>query len=189
MQRTNIDQAVKIYQLTCDLLMAAIAGIPEQDLRWQPAPESRSIAEICRHLIRVESWHLQQMGFGAAAADPGKNELSPIQDALHQSAKHIVGLVRAARDDAALLQEHKGPEAKRGFSLDYAVKHILTDSVSRLLKDRFSLDYAVKHIAQHNLYHAAQIIYLRRARDRAWPAPLSLWEKAVHTISEATWKD
>ncbi len=42
----------------------------------------------------------------------------------------------------------------------------------------------VVHIAQHYLYHLAQIIYLRRAQDRAWSSPMKQWEAATHLIGE-----
>lgn len=173
-KRIGIRQiTLTIYQLGCDLILAALAGIRDAELSWKPAPDSRSIAEICRHLIRVDGWYLQQMGIGPVFSaepihfggrEPESNLLPAIESAMRAAHQQIRQLVQSLKEDSELLQIRKAPEAKK----------------------EFTLEYAVKHIAQHYIYHAAQIIYLRRAQDRSWPAPLKEWETAVDTISKFT---
>jgi uncharacterized damage-inducible protein DinB len=162
----NIQITLTIYQHGFDVVLAAFDGIADEHFNWKPAPDSRSIAEICRHLIRVDVWYLQQMAFAPAARDSQSNSLPEIQAAFESGHQQIRQIIEGLKDDDELLQIRKSPEAKR----------------------EFSLEYAVKHIAQHYLYHTAQIIYLRRAQDRAWPAPLEKWESAVDAISKLTWQ-
>ncbi len=162
----NIQITLTIYQLCCDLILAALEGIHDEHLSWKPAPESRCIAEICRHLIRVDAWYLQQMGIAPVFSDAESNQLPAIQSAMKSAHQQIRQIVQRLNSDDELLQIRKASEAPK----------------------EFTLDYAVKHIAQHYLYHAAQIIYLRRAQDRKWSAPLKAWETAADTISKFTWQ-
>lgn len=147
--------------------MLAIDGASETQLNWKPAAESRSIAEICRHLIRVEGWFLQQMDFTPVASDPETHALRQIQDALHALQNQLRAIVQQLEDDQQLQLLRKAENAEKALSLDHVIKHI----------------------SQHRLYHVSQIIYLRRAQDRSWSPPLQKWETTVNTISELTWKD
>jgi uncharacterized damage-inducible protein DinB len=162
----NIQITLTIYQRCCDVILSAIDGIRDEHLRWQPAPDSRSIAEICRHLLRVDGWYLQQMGIAPLFKDPESNALPAIQSAMKSAHQQIRQIVQSLKADGELLQIRKAPAAQK----------------------EFTFEYAVKHIAQHYLYHAAQIIYLRRAQDRNWPAPLTEWETAADAISKFTWQ-
>lgn len=166
MNRTNIDIALNIYDLCFQPVLAAIAGIAPEDFIWKPAPESRSISEICRHLVRVEGWFLVEIGIEPHTGDPGCDETHEVEQALKSSHEQVAALVRGLEDDAALRKKMKARSSDRTYSFDYIVKHI----------------------SQHYLYHASQIIYLRRAQDRDWQPPLKQWETAVDTISEHTWK-
>ena len=166
MSTENIEITLTIFERCHAAHLAALADLPEAQANWKPAPDSRSIAEIGRHLVRVDGWFLQQMGFQPAAGDPGTNDPEAIRSALNTLREQVVTLLRGLADDQELRRERKAPDAERAFSLEYAVKHM----------------------SQHYLYHMAQIVYLRRAQDRAWTSPLALWEEAVDTISALTWK-
>ncbi|MFQ5639055.1 MAG: DinB family protein [bacterium] len=166
MSKENITITSDIYTRCSQTLLAAIEATPVTQMTWKPSPESRSIAEICRHIIRVDGWFLQQIGFDAKAGDPGANDLSKIEAALCSLRDQINELLGSLKSDAELRLDRKGKDAQRAYSLNYVVKHI----------------------SQHYLYHTSQIIYLRRSQDRSWESPLKLWEKTVDSISEHIWK-
>ncbi len=74
----------------------------------------------------------------------------------------VRGLLES-QDDADLARRYQGPDAK---------EH---DTWSEV----------VIHMSQHYLYHLAQMIYLRRARDREWTSPMKQWERASYVLSDA----
>lgn len=69
--RTNIDIALNIYDLCFKPVLAAIAGIAQENAIWKPALASRSISETRRHLVRVEGWFLAEIGIESHTGDPG----------------------------------------------------------------------------------------------------------------------
>ncbi|MGH7491258.1 MAG: DinB family protein [bacterium] len=143
-------------------LFAVLDGIPAEQLNWKPAPESRSIGDICRHLIRVDAWFLKRLGVPpvAGVAKPVTSE--EISEGMRQIQRQVKEVVLDCGHDEELFFERA--------SLDG--------------KDREQLGVAVLHMAQHYLYHLAQIIYLRRAQDRNWPSPHEDWDHATHVIGD-----
>lgn len=155
-------RVVAIFQACRQPLFAVLDGITDQQLNWKPAPESRSIGEIFRHLIRVDGWFLRRLGIEPVAGDAKSGSVEDIRLHLEGIQKQIGEFVAAAESDEDILRTRT--------SLDG--------------KDHEKLGVAVLHIAQHDLYHLAQVVYLRRAQDRTWPAPTKAWEHATHVIGD-----
>jgi uncharacterized damage-inducible protein DinB len=132
-------------------LTASLEGLQRTALDWRPAPDSRSIGEIVRHVIRVDNTFIERIGEVPQVADPGEADARDIADAFERQ-RAQVRRIAAGLDDS---------DASR-----HAAATLL-------------------HMAQHHLYHLAQIVYLRRALDRAWKAPLDAWEHATHLIGDA----
>lgn len=151
-----------VFETCRQPLFAVLDGITDQQLNWKPAPESRSIGEIFRHLLRVDGWFLRRLGIEPVVGDAKSGSVEDIRHHLESIQKQLGEIVAAAESDEDILRER--------LSLDG--------------KDRERLGVAVLHIAQHDLYHLAQVVYLRRAQDRTWPAPTKAWEQATHVIGD-----
>ncbi|MGH7599509.1 MAG: DinB family protein [bacterium] len=162
MNRQKIFMTMHVFEACRKPLFAVLDGISDEQLAWKPAPESRSIGEICRHLLRVDAWYLKRLGIEPVVSDVKSGSREDLVANMQKIQHQIAGVVEVCTNDDDLLIDHK--------SLDG--------------KDKEKLGVAVIHIAQHYLYHLAQIIYFRRAQDRNWQAPTKAWEEATHVIGD-----
>ncbi len=157
---SKINLTFNVLASSAKPLFGVLDGIPEAQLNWKPAPESRSIGDICRHLIRVDAWYLKRLGVPPVAGDAKPLTGKEIEADMRRLQQQIKEVVSACVQDEDLHVERT--------SLDG--------------KDKEKLGVAVLHMAQHYLYHLAQIIYLRRAQDRSWASPHEDWDRATHVI-------
>ncbi len=162
MSRTKKDMIIDVLTAGAKPLFAVLEGIPTEQLNWKPAPESRSIGEICRHLIRVDAWYLKRLGVPPIVSDAKSGTAEELAENLRKIQQQIQEVVLTCAPDEDLFVWRT--------SLDG--------------KDKEKLGVAALHIAQHDLYHLAQIIYLRRAQDRNWASPHEDWDKATHVIGD-----
>ncbi len=162
MSRKKITMIVETLNACEKPVLLVLQGLPLEQLRWKPAAESRSIGEICRHLIRVNAWFLRRLGIEPQVAEVTAGNAEDLATGLERSHRQVREVVQACEDDEQLLVERSALDGK----------------------DREKLGVAALHIAQHDLYHLAQLVYLRRAQDRSWPAPLKEWEAATHVIGD-----
>ncbi len=162
MSRQKIEMTLEVLESSRKPLFAVLENISTEQLSWKPAPESRSIGEICRHLARVDAWYLKRLGFMPEASDAKSGTREELAENMQKIQRQIKEVVSACASDEELHVER--------VSLDG--------------KDKEKLGVAVLHIAQHYLYHLAQIIYLRRAQDRNWPSPHNEWDAATHVIGD-----
>jgi uncharacterized damage-inducible protein DinB len=162
MNRQKIFMTLEVFESCRKPLFAVLDGITAEQLSWKPGPESRSIGEICRHLIRVDAWYLKRLGIELVESDAKSMTRDELAMNMQKIQHQIAGVVEMCASDDDLLVERK--------SLDS--------------KDKEKLGVAVLHIAQHYLYHLAQITYFRRAQDRNWAAPQKAWEDATHVIGD-----
>ena len=145
-----------IYESAARTLYPVLENLDQESLDWRPAPESRSIGEIIRHLIRVDVWFMSQFGIVLNVTDPGETDAASLLSTLR-------------------LQHDRIAEVIANPATDPSSPHVTgTDKISKPLCE------VLVHMAHHYLYHLGQIIYLRRARDRNWDAPLGLWEYATY---------
>ncbi len=151
-----------VYDATRLPLFDVLAGISAEHLNWNPAPESRSIGEICRHLYRVDIWFLKRLGIIPVIEEDAPGSAEEIAGRMRQIQQQIRETVNGCEVDTDLFVERTSLDGK---------------TTSQLGPD-------VVHIAQHYLYHLAQIIYLRRAQDRTWASPMKQWEAATHLIGD-----
>lgn len=152
---------LEIYRACAAPLYKVLENIPDEHPRWKPAPESRSISEMMRHLIRVDNWFLGRLGYQPEAVDPKGGTVEDILTNLKIGHRQIETILENCRDDSELTRRSQAPDAG----------------------EHETLGGVILHIGQHYLYHLAQMVYLRRAQDRNWPAPLKEWEDATHLIS------
>lgn len=162
MNRQKIFMTLEVFAACRKPLFAVLDGISPEQLGWKAAGESRSIGEICRHLLRVDAWYLKRLGVEPVVADAKSGERDGLIANMQKIQHQIAGVVEICAGDADLLVDRT--------SLDG--------------KDKEKLGVAVIHIAQHYLYHLAQLIYLRRAQDRNWPSPNKAWEEATYVIGD-----
>lgn len=158
----NTQAILDLYEASAKTIPAALAGISESELNWRPAPDSRSIGEIVRHLIRVDLWFMDRMGINLTTKDPGKTSPENINAAFLTLNEEIKDILRQCQNDQELFRPSGKSDAK----------------------PHETLAEDIIHMAQHYLYHLAQIVYLRRAQDREWASPLHLWEKATYLFSD-----
>lgn len=161
MSRKKIEMILNIHSASTKPLYDVLDGIPDEQANWRPAPDSRSINEIMRHLIRVDNSFLKKLGQEIKTHDPGDSSSSIILNALKNVHMQIRSLVNNCADDSDLFKKSNLTEVKGS---DTIKEHIL-------------------HSCQHNLYHLAQTIYLRRALDRNWESPINDWDKATRLIA------
>lgn len=158
----NSQTILELYEASAKTIPAALAGISESQLNWQPGPASRSIGEIVRHLIRVDIWFMDRMGITLTTKDPGETSPEKMTSVFQALNEEIGDILKQCANDQALYRPSANPDAK----------------------PHETLAEDIIHMAQHYLYHLAQIVYLRRAQDREWPSPLHLWEEATYLFSD-----
>lgn len=154
-------QIREIYSACAAPLYKVLEGLSEEQLRWKPAPDSRSIGQMARHLIRVDNWFLQRQGFSPVTGDPGEEAGAGQILAAMQQVHGQVQEILEHSDEDRLRRRHEGEDAG----------------------EHETLAEVILHMAQHYLYHLAQMIYLRRAQDREWSPPLKEWEAATHVLA------
>ena len=110
----------------------------------------------------MDKWFLDRLDITHSIADPGEVGSNELLAALQNTHKQIAGVLKNIRDDAELTRKSTSPDAN----------------------PHETFAEVLVHMAQHYLYHFAQIVYLRRAQDREWKAPLKLWENASYVLSD-----
>ena len=60
--RTRIAPTIEIFDAARKPLFMVLNGISQADLDWNPAPGTRGIGKICRHMYRVDIWFLKRLG-------------------------------------------------------------------------------------------------------------------------------
>jgi uncharacterized damage-inducible protein DinB len=157
-------QALRKIFLACTFpLYPVLDGISTEQLHWKPMPDSRSIGEIFRHLIRVDATVLTAFGYEPDSADPGdKADAAAILGASRRIHDQITGILSELSSEEGLNRPSNKP----------------------ILAGHDTLGEWVGHLSQHYLYHLAQVTYLRRAQDRSWESPYKGWESATYVISD-----
>jgi hypothetical protein len=107
------------------------------------------------HLIRVDNSFLKRLNQQPVTTDPINGSSSEIYDSLFKVHNQFITLVSFCKNDSDLFLKSNIENPK---DTDNIYEHIL-------------------HSCQHNLYHLAQMIYLRRALDRNWNSPIDEWVK------------
>jgi len=162
MNRQKVFMTLEVFEACRKPLFAVLEGITPEQLSWKAGGESRSIGDICRHLLRVDAWYLKRLGVEPIVSDAKSGDRDELAMNMQKIQHQIAGVVEMCASDDDLFLERK--------SLDG--------------KDKEKLGIAVIHLAQHYLYHLAQIIYFRRAQDRNWPSPQKAWEEATYVIGD-----
>lgn len=161
MSRIKIQMITNIHKACTTPLYDVLDRITETQLNWKPAPDSRGIGEIMNHLIRVDNKFLTRLGEKPKAEAPINGSSKEILNALQSVHSQMHSLVEGLSDDSMLFE--KSP-LKNAEESDTIKEHVL-------------------HSCHHNLYHLAQVIYLRRAQDREWISPVGEWDKATRIIA------
>ena len=159
---SKIAETIEIFEAARKPLFMVLDGISREDLDWRPSEKVRGVGQICRHLYRVDIWFLKRLGIVPVITEDAPGPADEIAPRMRRIQEQIIAEVEACGSDGDLFAERTSLDGK---------------TTSRLGPD-------VIHMAQHYLYHLAQITYLRRVRDRAWPAPLAEWEHATHVIGD-----
>ena len=160
----NKKMLLDIHRACREPLFSVLEGIHSEQLHWKPAPESRSIGEIIRHLIRVDMWFLARLGF-----EPS------VRDNKDAGSEDIMQMMKTAFQQIETI-------------LDSCNEQDLVKKVESQDNVRYnSLAAMTMHVSQHYSYHLAQIVYLRRAQDRNWDAPLNGWENSTDVIAQYLW--
>ena len=159
---SRIVHTIEIFEAARRPLFMVLGGIAQADLDWNPAPGTRGIGKICRHMYRVDIWFLKRLGIEPVITHDAPGTADEIAGRMRTIQEQIVAEVDGYASDENLMAERTSLDGKTGA--------------------RMGVD--VIHMAQHYLYHLAQMTYLRRIRDRDWKAPLDEWEHATHVIGD-----
>ena len=146
----------ELYLAAAKTIYPVLENLDDKVLDWKPEPESRSIAGIVRHLVRVDLWFMSQFGIEIDSGDPGEVDARSLYNALVRLHDEIVSAIVSEGTNLAGM------------------------NVTGTEKISHSFAETIVHMSHHYLYHLAQVIYLRRAKDRDWQAPLALWEAATY---------
>jgi uncharacterized damage-inducible protein DinB len=160
--RTRIKRTVDIFEAARRPLFTVLDGIARDDLDWNPAPGTRGVGKICRHMYRVDVWFLKRLGVEPVISHDAPGPADEIAGRMRAIQEQIIAEVNACASDDELMAERTSLDGETGA--------------------RLGVD--VIHMAQHYLYHLAQMTYLRRIRDRDWEAPLDEWDRATHVIGD-----
>lgn len=136
-----IEMVLNIHQASITPLYMVLYNITQHQVNWKPAPDSRSISEIMRHLIRVDNSFLKRLNQLPITTDPGNGSSSEIYESLKKVHNQFITLVSNFKNDSDLFLINNIENANEKDTIN---EHIL-------------------HSSQYNLYHLAQMIYLRRA--------------------------
>lgn len=160
MFRERITMVSEIFRAASEVVYKAIDGATKEELTWKPAPESRPIAEITAHIIRVDLHFLKKMGYVPPLEAPKTDNENELKTAVERTESFVLEILNGLSEDSELLKPRP----------------------SEVAQEHESLDHILPHLSQHHLYHLAQIIYLRRALDRKWKSPVDDWEKTTYII-------
>ncbi|MGE5429986.1 MAG: DinB family protein [Syntrophomonadaceae bacterium] len=160
MFRERITMITEIFRASLEVVYKAVDGATKEELTWKPAPESRPIAEITAHIIRVDLHFLKKMGYVPGFEASKTDNEHDLKSAVRKTEEYVLNILNGLSEDAELLKPRP----------------------SEIAPEHESLDHILPHLSQHHLYHLAQIIYLRRAQDRKWKSPADDWEKTTYII-------
>ncbi|MCU7496827.1 MAG: DinB family protein [Ignavibacteria bacterium] len=160
MFRERITMVEEIFRSCSEVVYKAIDGATTEELNWKPAPESRPIAEITAHIIRVDLHFLKKMGYLPDFEAPKTDNENDLKSGIRKTEEYVLDILKGLSEDSELMKPRP----------------------SEIALEHESLDHILPHLSQHHLYHLAQIIYLRRARNRKWKSPVEDWEKTTFTI-------
>lgn len=160
--RTRIARTVAVFEAARKPLFMVLDGIAQADFDWNPAPGTRGIGKMCRHMYRVDIWFLKRLGIEPVISHDAPGPVDEVAGRMRTIQEQIVREVEGCESDADLMAERTSLDGRTG---------------ARLGPD-------VVHMAQHYLYHLAQMTSLRRIRDPGWKAPLDAWEHATHVIGD-----
>ena len=160
--RTRIDRTTQIFEAARRPLFMVLDGIAQDDLDWNPAPGTRGIGKICRHMYRVDIWFLKRLGIEPVITHDAPGSADEIAGRMRTIQEQVIAEVNGCDSDEELMAARTSLDGETGA--------------------RMGVD--VIHMAQHYLYHLAQMTQLRRIRDREWKAPLDAWEHATHVIGD-----
>ncbi len=158
---TNQLKLIEIHRASRVSLMDILNGISPESFSWKPAPDSRSIGEIMHHLLRVDIWFLKRLGVSPDIEVKKDADADEIKILFEKLWVQIESLLTSYSDD------------------EFFKEVPVTDKIPYK-----SPATVFAHIPQHYLYHISQMVYLRRAQDRNWKAPLGSWEHATDVIAE-----
>lgn len=150
----NKDLLPEIYSRSSNLLLAVIDDITKDEISYKPSEESRSIAEMLAHIVRVDNYFLKKLGTEGQFKIPDLT-LHSIHKALKDHFNFMAGLISNGRENDIIIGDDKHNN----------------------WHDR------ILHICQHYLYHFSQMVYLRRVKNRDWESPLHQWEEITYIIS------
>lgn len=160
MFRERITMISEIFRASSEVVYKAVDGATKEELTWKPAPESRPIAEITAHIIRVDLHFLKKMGFTPPFEAPKTDSENELKTAVERTESYVLDILNGLGEDSELLKPRP----------------------SEIAPEHESLDHILPHLSQHHLYHLSQIIYLRRALNRKWKSPVEDWEKTTYII-------
>lgn len=160
MARKRIEMIKEIFNECSGLVYKSLEEIPEEQINWRPAPESRSIFEITAHLIRVNIYFMKRLGYEITIQAPKNNSIDDLNISFKAINLKIIEILDSLQDDS-----------------DLRIKSIVPDA-----KDIENLNQLIPHLSQHYLYHYSQMVYLRRAQNRQWISPVEEWERITYLI-------
>ena len=117
MPRKNIEMLLQIHQACGKPLYSVLEHITAEQLAWRPAPESRGIGEIMRHVVRVDIWFLNRLGYEPRASDTKKPSVEDLISMLESSHSQIGEILDACKDDKDLLRKSSAPDAREDEDL------------------------------------------------------------------------
>lgn len=150
---TLLDEALELWSFTRDGVIAEAESIPEEQYDWRPAPESRSVAELIRHIVEAALFPA-----GELTRPDGDFKRCPFPEMLAEYA----GFVNEVSGRAALIELLRETHVAGEKKYRDAGEVMLLQQIRR-----FDGVYATRlawfyHMVDHESYHRGQLaLYVR----------------------------
>lgn len=149
-----LDEVLESWQFTRDGVIAEVESIPPGQFSWKPAPESRTVTELVRHIVEAGL-----MAAGELTRRDGDFQRVPHPQLLAEYAADV-GDVEGKEDLVALLRKsHERGEKK----FREAGEIFLLQTIRRFDGRRGTRLAWMYHMVDHESYHRGQLaLYVRQ---------------------------
>ena len=152
-----LDEALEAWEYTRDGVIGEVANLSEQDVRFRPHAESRTVAELVVHI--VESGLMMA---GELTRPDGSFRRKPYPQLL----KEYAGGLPAATRKAQLVRLLKRTHADGAKKIRAAGELFMLQSITRFDGERGTRLAWMNHAISHEDYHKGQIALYARLVGR-----------------------
>lgn len=149
-----LDEALEAWQFTRDGVIAEVESIPPGQYVWRPAPESRNVAELIRHIVESD-----RMAVGELTRPDGDFQRVPHP----QFAEEYASDVAEVDGKTDLIELLKKSHAQGDKAFREAGELFMLQLIRRFDGKRGTRLAWMYHMIDHESYHRGQLaLYVRQ---------------------------